>query len=192
MYICRNINTMKKINPIGDTYGKLTVISEHSKARSGHYRYTCQCECGNTTNVLLTHLRQGNTTSCGCDKKYVGETHHQWDGVGEISGGFWSTHIVRSAIGAKGRKPIELSISKEYAWNLFLEQDRKCKLSNLELKFPAKHNDRTYTASLDRIDSSLGYIEGNVQWVHKDINMMKRIYNNEYFIEMCKLIAKNN
>ena len=37
--------------------------------------------------------------------------------------------------------------------------------------------------SLDRIDSSKGYEENNVQWVHKDINLMKNKYDNKYFIE---------
>mgnify|MGYP007044016634 CR=1 FL=1 len=47
------------------------------------------------------------------------------------------------------------------------------------------------TASLDRIDSSKGYIEGNVQWVHKDINWMKQDFNEEYFIFLCSEITKN-
>ena len=48
-------------------------------------------------------------------------------------------------------------------------------------------NDKDY--SLDRIDSNNGYVEGNVQWVHKDVNMMKKDYNQEYFINICKLIT---
>lgn len=183
---------MKKLNVIGVKYGKLTIISEHSKTRSGHYRYTCQCECGNTTNVLLTHLRQGNTSSCGCDRP-IGETHTLWNGIGEMSGDYWYNHIVRSASGNKGtRRPLELSITKEYAWNLFLKQNKRCALSGIELKFPTKNKDRSYNISMDRIDSSLGYIEGNVQWVHKDVNFMKRTYSQEYFIGLCKLIAENN
>jgi len=47
------------------------------------------------------------------------------------------------------------------------------------------------TASVDRIDSNKGYIKGNVQFVHKDINLMKNVLNIEYFIEMCKKIAKH-
>ena len=48
------------------------------------------------------------------------------------------------------------------------------------------------TASLDRIDSSKGYTTDNIQWVHKDINIMKNDYGNDYFIEICKKVAKNN
>lgn len=43
--------------------------------------------------------------------------------------------------------------------------------------------------SLDRIDSNKGYVEGNVQWVHKDVNMMKQSYSNERFIGICCMIA---
>lgn len=175
---------------INKKFGKLTPISEHSTTRNGHIRYVCKCECGNISNVLGTHLRQGNTISCGCANK-IGIEHKQWNGVGEMSGGFWYSHIVRSANGDKGRRnEIELTINKEYVWNLFLEQNRKCALSGIELKFPERYKDTSWTASLDRIDSSKGYIDGNVQWVHKDINMMKRTYSQEHFINMCKLVAK--
>lgn len=47
------------------------------------------------------------------------------------------------------------------------------------------------TASLDRIDSSKGYLENNVQWVHKDINWMKQDYSHEEFLQYCKLIYEN-
>lgn len=51
--------------------------------------------------------------------------------------------------------------------------------------------DTTGTASLDRIDSSKGYIKGNIQWVHKDINKMKNNYNQAYFINLCALVVDN-
>lgn len=48
------------------------------------------------------------------------------------------------------------------------------------------------TISLDRIDSTKGYIEGNVQWVHKSVNIMKSTLTQEQFINFCKLVAENN
>lgn len=183
---------MKKIDMIDKKFGKLLVIREHSSTRNNHIRYTCICECGKQANVLGTHLRSLKITHCGCDIA-IGIKHKQWSGVGELSGDYWYNHIVRSANGSKGkRSPLELSITKEYAWDLFIKQNKKCALSGLDLKFPVKNKDKSYTISLDRIDSSKGYIEGNVQWIHKDINLMKNRFNNEYFINICKLIANNN
>lgn len=74
-------------------------------------------------------------------------------------------------------------------WRLFLKQERKCALTDLLLTFE-KQKRGEKTASLDRIDSSKGYVNGNVQWVHKDINWMKNRFSQERFIEMCKLVAK--
>ena len=44
-------------------------------------------------------------------------------------------------------------------------------------------------ASLDRIDSKLGYIEDNVQWVTSKVNMMKQHYTQEEFLEVCGNVA---
>lgn len=45
------------------------------------------------------------------------------------------------------------------------------------------------SASLDRIDSSKGYEQGNVQWVHKDINNMKQSFSQDKFIDWCKKVV---
>ena len=48
------------------------------------------------------------------------------------------------------------------------------------------------TASVDRIDSTKGYLKGNVQWVHKSINQMKSNRTDEEFIALCKAVALYN
>lgn len=54
-----------RLNIIGDTYGRLTVISQESNI---NYRkkFLCKCLCGNSVIVSMSHLRTGHTTSCGC------------------------------------------------------------------------------------------------------------------------------
>jgi len=68
---------------------------------------------------------------------------------------------------------------------IFLEQDKKCALTNLDIEMGT-------TASLDRIDSSKGYINGNIQWLHKNVNQMKWDLNQSHFISLCELIVENN
>jgi hypothetical protein len=75
-------------------------------------------------------------------------------------------------------------ISIEYLNSLIENQKYKCALSRIKL-------DRDIS-SLDRINSTKGYIEGNVQWVHKDINIMKNSYDESYFLFLCNLIARHN
>ena len=55
---------MKKLDLTGQKYGRLTVISEIIGKKCSTWK--CQCECGNITNVSLSHLRDGHTRSCGC------------------------------------------------------------------------------------------------------------------------------
>jgi hypothetical protein len=79
-------------------------------------------------------------------------------------------------------KPKELLIEK---------QNKKCALSGLELKFPEFGEKATkQTASLDRINSDLGYVKSNIQWLHKDVNKIKWELSQIRFIELCKLITK--
>lgn len=69
-------------------------------------------------------------------------------------------------------------------------QERRCALTDIELVMPERFGDAR-TASLDRIDSSGSYRIGNVQWVHKDVNRMKNDFDQDYFVKMCRLVAKS-
>tara|TARA_S200002703_G_scaffold111773_1_gene97387 strand:- start:1099 stop:1584 length:486 start_codon:yes stop_codon:yes gene_type:complete len=80
---------------------------------------------------------------------------------------------------------IEWGVSFDYLADLLIEQDFKCALSDAPLDAMEVSNN----CSLDRIDSSKGYIEGNVQWVTSMINMCKQSYTQEDFIVMCKAVA---
>jgi len=180
---------MKLKDLTGKRFGKWLVIRRTQTSRK-HTIWECECECGNKKDVYSTHLIQGNSQGCSdCFyKKNSGANHKQWKGYGDLSGDFWDS-IKRGASGSKSRrKSVAFEISIEYAWNLFLEQNRKCALSGQKLMMNYRKR-CDHTASLDRIDNSEGYVEGNVQWVHKDVNMMKRTYDQDYFIEMCKKIA---
>jgi len=73
-------------------------------------------------------------------------------------------------------------------WEL---QNGKCAYTNLQLVLPIgnKSNDIRYTASLDRIDSSKGYIKGNIQFVATPINYMKSSMSDDDFKNYLKEIA---
>ncbi len=87
-------------------------------------------------------------------------------------------------------KQLDYNLTSDYLDKLLEEQDFRCNLSGVELTFGLTTN-KKITASLDRIDSKLGYIEGNVQWLHKDVNYMKQEYSQEYYIDICKKVADN-
>ncbi len=76
-------------------------------------------------------------------------------------------------------------VTIEDIWDIYIAQNKVCALSGVPIDFKG-------TASLDRIDSSIPYVRGNVQIVHKDLNYMKYIYSQDYFIKMCNLVARKH
>jgi hypothetical protein len=176
------------VDLIGKTFNKLTVIKLLSKTdKICHDRYwLCKCDCGNETKVRQSHLVNENIKSCGCEQFQTGSKHPCWTGFGEFSGTFFRT----IEHGAKIRN-LEFSITKEYIWKLFINQNKRCALTGLALWFSKFSGGNDGNASLDRINSSRGYAEGNVQWVHKDINKMKMEFSTEKLFEYCKLICQH-
>lgn len=166
-------------------FGRLTVQYIHSRTRNGHIRWHCICECGAEKDILATHLLSGKIVSCGKHVKRSKE-RKDWKGYEGISGQFWS-QIKRNADGSKGSKVLPFNLTIQEIWELYQKQDGKCALSGLQIYPPRKWDDPA-TASLDRIDSSKGYISGNVQWVHKDINRLKGVFDQSYFLELCRKV----
>lgn len=82
---------------------------------------------------------------------------------------------------------IEWDISFDYLAELLIDQDFKCALSGETLDAMQIQNN----CSLDRIDSSQGYVEGNVQWTTSMVNMCKQSYTQADFISMCVAVSSN-
>jgi hypothetical protein len=102
--------------------------------------------------------------------------------VGKISGCYFN-RIKKSAQKRKGG--IEFNITQDQLWNLYQEQNGKCIYSGLDIDFGDTKYEQSHgvtTASLDRIDSSGGYISGNIQYIHKDINYMKQVFTVDLFL----------
>lgn len=156
---------------VGQKFNSLTIVSESLFKKNNTY-YQCQCDCGNM-RLYRKYDILNRYKSCGCLLK--NKTYQ------EISGTYW-----KSIKNAAKQRNFKFDITAEYVWNLFLRQERKCALSGKTLYFTNRTNQSDQTASLDRINSDIGYIVGNVQWVHKDINKMKGVLTDSYFLELCK------
>lgn len=211
---------MNKLKPvIGEKFGCYEVISNEvhmiKDKNRDHYRghYLVKCKCGREVYIRSDILKKGEATKCRycsnkekydrlvednrIDKKGYSQGHQ---GIGKLP----KTLVGSIKIGAKNRG-IEWKsedMTPEYLWNIFQKQEGKCALSGIEIKLfekgeiiltPQRNLDWSkFTASLDRIDSSKGYIKGNVQWVHRHVNIMKNEYSTDYFIKLCKLITDKN
>ena len=172
---------------IGDQFGCWTVIDVlPGNKRGGRVgQYVCRCQCGTVKPVWKSHLVRGDSKSCGCARP-GGKDHYKWTGCGDLDGNHWN-QIVRNANGKKGRAAIPIEITIEDAWQLFEKQSGSCALSDMPIQLTVPR-----TASLDRIDSTKGYVLGNIQRVHKDVNKMKNAFPQEHFVEICRKVANRN
>ena len=58
----------------GQRFGRLIAVRPTEKRDyKGSVIWLCRCDCGNTIEVSLDGLKQGNYTSCGCRKKEIND-----------------------------------------------------------------------------------------------------------------------
>lgn len=176
-------------NYIGKTINRWKVLSFSHLNNKGEQYWNVQCQCGTESKVRVYPLIKG--VGKGCKKCRPQSTPLSLP-EGWSSDILFSPYYYRAIeYGAISRK-IEFSVSPEYLNTLFLQQKSKCALSGIELTFSKKFKSHDGSASLDRIDSTKGYIPGNVQWIHKTINAMKMNLDEVVFIYFCKKIAANS
>jgi hypothetical protein len=153
------------------------------KLQNGRYAKDCP-QCGSQvtyarSNYARESQRLGKLCKA-CANKDPNSNSHKGYYKGVLRCSF--AHKYKTGAETRG---IEFSVSFDYLADLLIEQDFQCALSGEPLDAMGITNN----ASLDRIDSNLGYIEGNLQWVTSEVNMMKQAYSQERFIEVCRAVA---
>jgi len=141
-------------------------------------------ECGEMQDYLRKNYAEEslrlNKTCKKCSNRKVENNHRGMYNLIRIS---WFT---KSKTGAETRGLV-FDITIEDVWFMYTAQEGRCALSGVPIGWSDIGS--IHTASIDRIDSSKGYIKDNVQLLHKDVNFMKQQYSQEYFIEICKSVA---
>ena len=165
---------LKYVPIIGQQYRDWTVISDQiykkDSNRATYWKVRCKCGVEGLRNAAhLVNERVSSCKSCAALKLPFEQSY------------------LRKIKERADKKNFEFNLTLDYLMSIF---NGKCALSGLEIQF-GKHwkmlSDQT--ASLDRIDNSKGYIIGNVQWVHKQVNFMKGTMEQKEFIKFCKLIS---
>lgn len=103
--------------------------------------------------------------------------HPNFTGCGEVSGLY-----VGSVKNSAKHRGLPFVLTACDIRDLWLAQDKRCVYSGRLISF------RDKTASVDRIDSTRGYVLDNIQIVHVDVNKMKMSRTHEEFLELIRLI----
>lgn len=167
----------------GVRFGDLTATRfSHVQGNSRCWEFLCAC--GSTVTAYPSNVARAKQQCCpACRKASRGSRHPSWQGVGDLSQTKWSR--IENSARTRG---MQLELTIQQAWDLFRQQHGRCALTGWEIEI-RYYRTTKHTASLDRVDSSLGYFPDNVQWVHKDVNLLKRNFTEPRLIEMCRAIA---
>ena len=95
---------------------------------------------------------------------------------------------------AKERGIGVFDLTPEYLKALWEDQKGACPHTGQRLELVSKYTKRKtqpYQASLDRIDSSKGYIKGNVQFVALTYNYAKNRFSHEDVLAFCEKVLSH-
>jgi hypothetical protein len=166
---------MRGVDHSGKQFGSLLVISKDleltKKTKRGHY--LCEClKCGNKKILPGDNILKQKTCGCGQGNERVSIERY----------------LINCARGRAKQRKIEFTITeKDIEWNKY------CPLLGMELYYRDRFNPkkegsyRENSASLDRIDSSKGYVPGNVWVISTKANRLK---NNATLDDM-KVLVEN-
>ena len=165
----------KVIDPIGHTYGKLTIL-QRTKVQRGHIFYECLCTCGETVEVSRNNLLRGNSSQCN-ECGYVSRSNSQ---ITINKKKNYTTYISYTSM--------KLRCSESIRYIGVPICDRWLN-ENGFLNFLEDMGDRPDGCTLDRIDNSLGYEKSNCRWTTASVqNHNKKKRQNSQFesIGVCK------
>ena len=146
---------MRFVDKTGMRFGRLVVLS--GRNIGGSYEWVCQCDCGNRTTVLGTHLHIHNDRgqrSCGCARD--GNPTHGMTGTPEYS--TWLEMRKRC------RNPKSRSY-KNYGGRGIKVCRRWDSFENFLADMGPRPSDKH---SLDRINNEKNYGPSNCRWATRD------------------------
>jgi hypothetical protein len=166
----------RRLKLVGDQYGRLKVIAMAKPGKRGR-TCICRCTCGAEVRVTVSHLRAGDTRSCGCLKieqlirrSFVhGETprgcplspeYKAWNGMIQRC-----ENVRNPKFHSYGGRGIRVCVEWRHSFSAFLKSLGRR---------PSK------SFSLHRIDNDGDYTPGNVCWATQKIQHSNRRRRNQY------------
>jgi hypothetical protein len=154
-----------------------------------------KCSCGEVNPDNFYKEQRSKCKKCvlaGAKNKYSNLSESDKNSYIKKQGKWQDDNFIRfRLLQAKSRaksKNLPCEITADYLQSLLDYQENKCFYSGMEMKLSRAG---AYTASIDRVDSTKGYVKGNIVFVISAVNTMKNDLPEKEFLSIIESIYKN-
>lgn len=183
-------NGLPRVDLTGRVFGKLTVVGFSGKSNNKkRFTWSCRCECGGTRIVETSSLNNGKARDCGC----VGRSSEFRRSKARHKG--WGEALRNKVLdwykrNARNRS-LSVEISDDRFFELFSERCFYCGCyPSKTITHRSAYGSFTYNG-VDRLDNSIGYVDGNVVPCCAECNYKKGDQHFDSFSKWVVLVADN-
>ena len=171
---------MRAPDLIGQKFGSLTVVCKDHVGKDRGVIWKCQCDCGETRLYTTRVLKNGKFTMCGrCSSL---ERHPQ----GQVP----QRSLYNSYKSGANHRKLVFRLSMGVFLHLTSQPCYYCGALPAQIAVNRLDSTDHYTYNgIDRMDSSKGYIEGNIVSCCFQCNYGKRQLSPEEYIEHCQKVV---
>ena len=185
------LNENPSVDRVGFRSGSLTVIGysgirENRRSGKGYY-WICMCDCGSVITAPWRYIQNRHRSSCGCQARAgllgMGGKNKLEFGESRFN------ELYMSYRNRAKKKGLDFQIGKHYFAELTQSNCYYCNQppSQQWTRVIGQYGNYTYTG-VDRIDSSKGYILGNVRPSCGQCNKAKGIMSADDFLAWIKRV----
>lgn len=170
----------------GERFGSLVFTGKKQisgEGRSRRWLGEFLCDCGNTSFIRIDCVKCGNNRSCGCKSP-----NRNYKQKRQTLANDYPFYVLLTLFRKNSKKRnLSFDLTIEDLKSQYSRQNGKCFYTHKPLTLPENFLrifDPT-VASIDRIDSTIGYLPQNIQFTTKMINIMKQTLSHQEFIQLC-------
>jgi len=163
------------IDLTGKRFGRLVVLSQAGKDRSGNIKWLAQCDCGRTATLIGGNLRKGLSASCGCLRKEASAERMREVGSIITHGLSRTPHYKRWAnIVRRTTDPNDKDYKQYGARGIAMWDEWRNDVAAFVSYLDDVLGPCPKGQSLDRIDNDGSYEPGNLRWADRSTQSINR------------------
>lgn len=184
------------IDLTGQVFGSVTVLAKVPINGKRVAQWKCVCACGKEITVSSQKLRRGHVRSCGCHRRDNMRLTQEQQAVRLIASRTDTEIAVRRLMteyrGGAKKRGLAFSLTEAAVTALVLTPCHYCGVEPFAGYTPrARQRRKVLLNGIDRLDSKLGYMEGNVVSCCKHCNKAKLDRSAEAYIEHCRRVVQH-